>query len=385
MLIGLDGIPLTELRTGVGHYTFELARALARMAPGCEFELVYPSSFRAPEEIDRASLSSSALPRNLRIARVEVGALTRHWWSLGLPRQLKRAGRSYDLFHGTNFDVPLWGCPATVLTLHDLSALTHSSTHTARASFRAHRRLPLMIRRADAVITPTEAVRVEARELFGIEAEKIFAVHEAPRKLFKPVGDEEGARKALRRLKIDEEFILSVGTIEPRKNLIVLLRAFESLVKSGRAGRAQLVVAGRKGWLNKDFFAEVARSPARERINFTGYLADEDLRALYSTCRAFVYPSLYEGFGLPPVEAMACGSPVLCSRIPALEETTQGAALLFDPHDSESLALALASLLADEQARAQLSARGVLRASRLTWDATARRTLEVYEQAMKRS
>ena len=384
MLIGLDGIPLTELKTGVGHYTLELARSLALSAPGIEFELVYPSTFKAPEELDVAASSPTELPRNLRSVRVEVGALTRHWWSLGLPRYLSRAALKYDLFHGTNFDVPLWGGATTVLTLHDLSALIHARTHTTRAAFRARRRLPLMIRRADAIITPTEAVRTEACSRMGVDAELVFAVHEAARRVFRPADPLE-ALDARRRLGVGAEFLLAVGTIEPRKNLSTLLRAFESLVRAEPRRDLQLVVAGKPGWLNREFFSEVNASEARGRVRFTGYLPDEDLRALYSSCRAFVFPSLYEGFGLPVLEAMACGAPVVCSHIRALEETAGDAALFFEPRDAEALARALASLLDDEEARRRLSSAGMRRAAEFTWERTARLTLDVYDAALGRA
>ncbi|HEX7177240.1 MAG TPA: glycosyltransferase, partial [Pyrinomonadaceae bacterium] len=166
MLFGLDGIPLTLPKTGVGHYTAELARALAAAAPADTFELVYPSSEAPPEG---ALDPLPARPPNLRTRRVEVGVVGRHWWALGLPRFARREG-AYDLFHGTNFDVPLWPGRPTVLTVHDLSTLLHPETHTPRSVRRARRRLPLMTRVATVIITPTEAVRREVCERLSVPA-----------------------------------------------------------------------------------------------------------------------------------------------------------------------------------------------------------------------
>ena len=378
MLIGLDAIPLTEPRAGVGHYTYELARALALEARGDEFELAYPSSYPAIK-----SEEMGPLPPNLRVARVRVGAVGRRWWSAGLPRYAPRRG--YRLFHGTNYEVPLWGGTARVLTVHDLSLFTHPETHEQRRVWRARRRLPLMTRAAAAVVTPTEAVRRELCEWLRVAPSKVFAVHEAARACFRPM--EAGAAAGLLRgLNVGGgEFLLAVGTIEPRKNLATLVRAFEEVWRERPGSALRLVVAGGRGWLSGPLFESIERSPARGRVVLAGYVSDEQLRALYSACAAFVYPSLYEGFGLPPLEAMSCGAPVVAGDTPAVAEVTGGAARLFDPRDAGRLARLLLELLDDGAARRALSEAGLRRAAQFSWDNTARATLDVYAEALKRS
>ena len=379
MRIGLDGIPLTALKTGVGHYTFELACALAGVAPESSFEVVYPSNL-PPVAITEQDASLS-LPANLKIKRVRVGPLGRYWWSTGLPRYVRSTG--IELFHGTNYDVPLWRQCATVLTIHDLSLLIHPETHETRRVSRFRRRLPLMARAANAVIVPTESVRSEVFEYLGLSADKVFAVPEAARTCFTPVELAE-TEVVRRRLGIGDDFLLTVGTIEPRKNLLTLLSAFEELARERPLATLQLVIAGSRGWLSEPFFAALERSPMRKLIILTEYLNDEELRALYSSCRAFVYPSIYEGFGLPPLEAMACGAPVITSRIPALEETTGAAAILVEPTNVEAFAAAIADLLDSDDLRSKLSALGRSRAGEFTWERTARLTLDVYEKAQAR-
>jgi alpha-1,3-rhamnosyl/mannosyltransferase len=392
MLIGLDAIPLTEPRTGVGHYTFELARALAHVSPSDSFELLYPSSY-APIDFDGGdetphdadgddAAQTSALASNLKAVRVRVGHVGRHWWSAGLPLYLRRS--EIELFHGTNYDVPLWGRAPSALTIHDLSLLLHPETHEARRVRRARRRLPLMARAATVVITPTESVRREVCErLARVPPTKVFAVPEAPRDIFRPLRFDE-TEEARRRLGVEDEYLLAVGTLEPRKNLIALLRAFEEVARALPSRRLQLVVSGGKGWLNAPLFAQLEKSEVKDRVLFTGYVSDEDLRALYASCRAFVYPSLYEGFGLPPLEAMACGAPVIAGRIPSIVETTGGAALLFDPADTHELARRIVELLRDEGARRKLSEAGLRRAAGFSWEQTARLTREVYGEALRR-
>ncbi|HEX8557451.1 MAG TPA: glycosyltransferase family 1 protein [Pyrinomonadaceae bacterium] len=379
MPFGLDAIPLTEPRAGVGHYTFELARALAEAAPEDEFELVYPSSY-PPADFE----GREALPPNLKAARVRVGALGRRWWSAGLPRYAGRRGLS--LFHGTNYDVPLWGGAAKVLTVHDLSLFVHPETHERRRVLRARRRLPLMARAADAVIVPTEAVRREVSEYLKAAAGKVFVVHEAARDCFRPppAGEAEEVLRAMN-LGGGAEFLLAVGTIEPRKNLAALVRAFEVVTRARPASPLRLVLAGGRGWLSAPLFELIERSPARDRVVLTGYVMDEQLRALYGSCLAFVYPSIYEGFGLPPLEAMSCGAAVLAGRAAAVEEVTGGAARLFDPRDPSALARLLLELLDDEAARRALSRAGLRRAADFSWPRAARATLDVYAEALKRS
>jgi glycosyltransferase involved in cell wall biosynthesis len=376
MLIGLDAIPLTEPRAGVGHYTFELAKALALASACDEFELVYPSTY---PPID--FLSDERLPTNLRAERVSVGALGRRWWLAGLPRYAGRRG--FALFHGTNYEVPLWGGAASVMTVHDLSLLTHPDTHEQRRVRRARRRLPLMARAADAVVVPTEAVRQEVCVQMKVAPAKVFAVHEAARDCFRPAEFSE-TEEVRRALGVGREFLLAVGTVEPRKNLLTLVAAFEEVLRARPTTPLQLVIAGGRGWLSEPLFEAFARSHAHERIVLAGYVTDEQLRALYSSCRAFVYPSLYEGFGLPPLEAMSCGAPVVAGRTAAVAEVTAGAARLFDPLDADALARTLLELLDDEGARRALAQAGLARAAHFSWERTARATLAVYAEALKR-
>jgi glycosyltransferase involved in cell wall biosynthesis len=375
MLISLDAIPLAAPRTGVGHYTFELARHLALLAPADEFELISPFPFAplAQAEID--------LPANLHLVQAKVNSLQRRWFAVGLPLYLRQ--RSSNLFHGTNYEVPLWGKCPSVLTIHDLSLFLHADTHEARLVRRGRRRMPLMARAASMIITPSESVRAEVLSHLRVESSKIISIPEAPRDIFHPVRFEETI-EVRRRLKIEDDFILFVGTIEPRKNLLTLLKAFEELLRSTPLS-PQLVIAGKEGWLVDELFSHIKKSNVENRLRFTGYLIDEDLRALYSSCRVFVYPSLYEGFGLPPLEAMACGAPVIASRIPSiLEAVGPDSARLVSPTDAQSLARNIIELLSDENERRQLSLTGQQRASTFSWEKTARATLAVYNEVLER-
>jgi glycosyltransferase involved in cell wall biosynthesis len=375
MRIGLDGYPLSEPLTGVGHYTLELARALARNFSGDQFELVSPKPFN---QSVIESTEGDAIP-NLRLTQAKPSSIRGHWWSVGLPLYARRA--RIDLFHGTNFEIPLWSRRRSVLTIHDLSTLLYPETHRTSAVRRARLRLPVAATMAAAIITPTEAVKREVCERLKIKPEKVKAIHEAPRRTFTPLpGDEAAAIR--QRLGVEDEFLLFVGTLEPRKNLSTLLRAFAQLLNDTSL-RPQLVIAGGEGWMIRETLSLMDSGGIKDRVRLTGYLNDEDLRALYSSCRAFIYPSLYEGFGLPPLEAMACGAPVVASRIAALQETLGEVAVLIEALDVQALSRSMTEIVKDEKRRVAISEAGIKRAARFSWDTAARRTHEVYELSLQ--
>jgi len=375
MRIGLDGLPLNQPLTGVGYYTLELARALAEDSPDSQFNIISPRPYVFENP------ARDGLPPNIKLVRARTNLLTRRWWSIGLPRYL--AKHPVDVFHGTNFEVPLWsnGRCATVITIHDLSLFLHPRTHQARNVRRARRRLPRMADAATLIITPTKSVRDEVCELLRIARERVFAVPEAARQVFRPMPAVE-ATIIRKRLGIGDDFLLFVGTIEPRKGLQTLLRAFEQIAEGNKT--LQLVMAGQRGWLAQELLKEISESTFADRIKLTGYLNDEELRALYSSCRIFVYPSIYEGFGLPPLEAMACGAPVIVSCIASVVEVCAEAALLIEPKSVSSLIIGINKLLDDQNLRSQLIAAGRRQAAQTSWSRTAELTQAVYEEAMKR-
>ena len=345
MNIALDGMPLASPLTGVGHYTAELARNLAIVAPSDSFTFISPQ-----------------------------GLLKRKWWSLGLPLHLAR--NSFDLFHGTNYEIPFWSRRATVVTIHDLSSML-VGVHAQRLIWRACWRMPWMAKRASRIITPSNSIKKDLCEAFDIPPDKVAVTPEAPRPVFKRREDPE----LLCRLGIQGDFILFVGTIEPRKNLRQLVRAFDQMLHNTSLS-PKLVIAGGKGWLMDDFGQFIDKQGVTDRVCLTGYLQDEELCALYSTCTVFIYPSLYEGFGLPPLEAMACGAPVITSRTPALMETVGNAARLVDPKNVDDIAQAMTEMLSDPKAREHYAEFGKSHVKQFSWEQTALKTLEVYREVL---
>jgi len=347
MNIALDGMPLASPLTGVGHYTAELARNLAIVAPSDSFTFISPH-----------------------------GLLKRRWWSLGLPLHLLR--NSFDLFHGTNYEIPFWSRRPTVVTIHDLSLMLLTGVHTKELMWRGRWRQPGMAKRASRIITPSNSIKKELCEAFDIPRDKVAVTPEAPRPVFKRREDPE----LLRRLEIEGDFILFVGTIEPRKNLRRLVKAFDQMLRNTSLS-PKLVIAGGKGWMMDDFVSFIEEKGVADRVCLTGYLQDEDLCTLYSTCTAFIYPSLYEGFGLPPLEAMACGAPVITSRTPALMETVGNAARLVDPKDIGDIAQAMTEMLSDQKTREHYAELGKVHVKQFSWEQTALKTLDVYREVLR--
>jgi glycosyltransferase involved in cell wall biosynthesis len=368
MRIAIDGLPLCQPLTGVGHYTAELAHHLAQTESGDEIFVVSPRRF----------VTGTSAETNLSYLQPSRIPFLRNWWRSGLPSYLNI--QNCDVFHGTNFQLPKTTPCASVVTVHDLSALLYSEYHEKKNARRAERQLPEVVTAATLIVTPTETIRHELHERLKVELDRITAVAEAARDCFQPLAFEATAAVRMR-LGITNRFLLYVGTLEPRKNLLSLVKAFE-VVANGR-DRLQLVIAGRTGWLVKELFDYVSKSRWREQIVFTGYLSDNDLRSLYSSCVMFLYPSRYEGFGLPPLEAMACGAPVIASDIASIREVVGTAARLVKPEFNE-LATAIAELLGNEKARAELAEFGMRRAAEFSWAETAKRMRAIYADANDR-
>lgn len=282
-----------------------------------------------------------------------------------------------EVFHGTNFLAPSLRRGRSVVTVHDLSVLLFPQYHpwTRVLGFRAF--FGATLARADAVITVSEQTKRDLVRMMGFPESKITVIPLAANEAFHPVSQPQTEETVTRYGLQPCRYLLHVGTVEPRKNLLRLFRAFERMSRADPQG-PDLVFVGGSGWRNQEFYRAVETSPVRSRVHLMGYLPEQDLAALYSGSLATVYPSLYEGFGLPPLEAMACGAPVITSNTSSLPEVVGDAALLVDPTDVRAIEAALVRVKDDPEIRATLRLRGLQRVKQFSWDVTARRTLEVY-------
>lgn len=360
MRVAIEAASLALTSGGLARYTAELSLALARNFPDDEFNLTSDQEFVMPGEASgaRGTTGQEAYPTslpNLRRGGGPRNALERRWWLWGLARELRRLGA--DLIHGPDFAVPYVPSRPSVLTLHDLSPWMKDEWHGNAA--RVRHRTPILLEMgvATMVITPSDRVRKQAMERFHLRPERVVAIPEAAVPWLRPIACER-------------RYFLFVGTIEPRKNLTVLIDAWREV---RRECEIELWIAGR----TRADAAPIAPEPG---LRLLGEVPDERLVELYSGAMGFVYPSHYEGFGLPVLEAMQCGAPVISSK--AVYEAAGDAAIYAE--DAGEIARAMRELAANAELRAEWSERSLARAREFTWDRTARETYAVYREAMKR-
>jgi glycosyltransferase involved in cell wall biosynthesis len=376
MRIGIDARTLSGRFTGDRTYWRGLIQGLAAVDTENEYFLYIKSDIEGePPQVGS----------NFTWRTVSKPAHDALWMQTAFPKAL-RADR-IDVAH-TQYNTPLFGAPCPmVTTVHDVTFALFPEHFLPKDRFILNRFVPASMRRSARVIAVSESTRRDILRQYKhhVTPEKVVTTLLAADSRFAPPDRQESAREAannkyeLRGL----PYILSVGVMQPRKNLPLLLDAFALMKLGPLAPPHLLVIAGKRGWKNEELDEQLAKLPAEvvDQIVFTGYVPDEDLPMLYGGADAFCYPSMYEGFGLPPLEAMACGCPVLCSRISSLPEVVGDAGLLLPSNDSDAWATALEKLLGQPNVRARWSARGLERAGEFSWEKTARETLAVYRAA----
>ena len=281
------------------------------------------------------------------------------------------------LAHFTNSIAPL-ACPVpVVLTIHDMSLFLQTRTQPLRSLLTVRPLMPLAARRAAAIITVSQHARCDIIRLLKIDPARVHVIYNAPAARYRPVTDAAELDRVRRHYGLPDRFVLFVGTFEPRKNIPRLLRAFAQVRRTYPAAR--LVMAGQLGWKHRAIWQELEAQSLADAVQWLGYVPACDLPALYSLATVFAFPSLYEGFGLPVIEALACGTPTLTSQDTALAEVADDAALLIDPLDVESIAQGLLDLLQAAALRETLRGRGCLRAAEFSWARAAAETVQVYE------
>jgi glycosyltransferase involved in cell wall biosynthesis len=361
--VGIDARIADYTAGGIAQYTRQLATWLPRVAGGDRFML-----FRARWKPKQWAVSGGSV-RERRL----VTPAHHRWEQVLLPLELATA--RLDLLHGPDFVVPRRRrCPA-VVTVHDLAFLRFPEILTTE-SRRYYAQVARVVMEVERVIVDSHHTAGDVRDLLGVPAERVRVVHLAPTPL--PPAPDGPARAAVcASYGLDGPFFLYVGTLEPRKNLGRLLRAFERL---DAGEQVRLALAGPRGWLDEPIVVEAER--LGERVRLLGPVSAGDLAALYAAATAFVFPSLYEGFGLPPLEAMAAGTPVIAARASCLPEVLGDAARFVPPEDEGALADALVAVLGDPDLRDDLRRRGLARAAEFSWERTAAETLAVYREAV---
>jgi glycosyltransferase involved in cell wall biosynthesis len=375
MRIAIDLSPLIAQPTGVDRSLRGLVSALAQLDQSNEYLI-----FVNREDRGLFGGLAPALPHNFRIlpwsGRARVARLA--FQQLALP-SLLRALRA-DVLHSTAFIMPAWrGRAGHLLTVHDMTSFLVPQHHPPSRRGRLYEAaVAASIRRADLVTVPSAAVKVDIERLLpDVKSERVRVIPLGVDDSFRPQDSAEVDR-VLARLGVPRPYILYVGTLDPRKNLPILVEAYARL-RAAADIPEHLVLAGQCGWSGAEQLSRAGAAPLRGHVHLAGFVAEADLPKLYAGASLFAYPSLLEGFGFPPLEAMAVGVPVLSSLTSSLRENLEGAAVLVPPDDVGQLAAAMGSLLADAGARVRCVEAGLRRAAQFRWESCARSTLGCYE------
>lgn len=389
MRISVNGFFLGQPTTGSGQYTENLLRELLRLDTENQYVLFSPSVQRSAGGKQLEAVSRG-LGGHVLATPFDKGSrnLAKLWFEqVAFPLACRQLG--LDLAHVPYFASPLFPAVPTVVTIHDLIPLILPAY---RGSLRVRlytRLVTAAARKAEAIITVSQASQRDIVRCLHIPPERIHVTYEAAGEAFQPMEDEAQLTAIRQKYALPERYLLYLGGFDKRKNLFTLLRAFALLVNKQQAGggkQAKLVIAGQLPGRDSPLFPDPRRwvrgLGVEERVIFTGWVPEEDKPALYSGATAFVFPSLYEGFGLPAVEALACGTPVIASNRSSLPEVVGEGGILVEPTDVEALAEAMEVLLVDDTLRAELRQRALAQAAKFSWKQMALETLAVYRKAV---
>jgi glycosyltransferase involved in cell wall biosynthesis len=365
MRFAVDAHAIGRHLTGNEVYVRSLLMAFGGLAPDVEF-VAYIS-----EDAARAHV-----PARMETRVVARNPFIRLGWDLPMRARQDRP----DVLH-VQYTAPLF-CPVPVVaTVHDVSFLEHPEYFPRMRAWQLRRTVARTVRSAARILTGTEYARSSILKVYGdLDEDKVVVAPLAAAPEFRPISQSSAAAVVRERFGIRGPYVLSVGDIQPRKNHIGLIRAFASLVRACPQLKHELIIAGKDTWFTEHVREAARASGVDDRIRFCGFVSDPDLLQLYNACDLFVFPSYYEGFGLPVLEAMACGRAVVCANTTALPEVADGAAILFDPYVVDEIARAMKDVLLDAELRGRMERLGVQRAANFSWQKTASITLDVFRE-----
>jgi glycosyltransferase involved in cell wall biosynthesis len=385
MHVGIDYTAAAWQGAGIGRYTRELVRAIVAQGGPFEYTLFYAGGGidqRSPYLVDLRQLctlypSVRAVPIPFTPRR-----LTQIWQRLRIPLPVELFTGRLDILHAPDFVLPPTRA-RTLVTIHDLSFMVHPECAAPGMARYLNKAVPRGLRRANIVLADSEATRHDLARLLAVDPARVSVVYPGVSPRFRPLPPEE-TEPVRQRLNLPERFLLFVSTLEPRKNLVRLLEAYAQFLNSqfsilnSQFSIPDLVIAGRRGWLYENVFATIGRLGLGDRVRLLDFVDDNDLPALYNLAWAFVYPSIYEGFGLPALEALRCGTPVVTANNSSLPEVVGDAAVLVRADDVGSIAAGIRLAVCDEALRARLRSAGPARAEAFTWERAAQQMLAHY-------
>ena len=354
--IGIDIQTTLGQKTGFGFYVSNLVSELKKVDKNNKYSFFKP-------KVD-----------------IDFSAPQRWWWDeVSLPRLAQES--KVELLHQPAFSAPVRFNGKVVVTVHDVIAVLFGADIPYYSRQYFARWMPFSYRFADKIICVSEHTKKDLVRYLKIKEEKMVVIPEAAGNQFKQVKDKKAIAKVLDKYYIDSRYILHIGTLNPRKNLDFLIKVFDRVHKL--MPDVKLVITGKKGWHYENLFELVRHLGLEKYVIFTGYIKDEEAPYLYNGASVYAFPSIYEGFGLPPLEAMSCGTPVVASDTSSIPEVVADAGILLNPNDKESWVKALVRFLRNEDERQRYSQKALNRAKEFSWKKTAQKTIEVYEEVLK--
>lgn len=377
-VIGFDVTAALTQGGGIGRYTRELIHALVADAPHFHYRLF---SARPPAVLPVADSLPSGSHVTHRSAPVTEQWLYRLWYRLRLPLPVQLVTGAIDLFHSPDFVLPpVSGSIPTILTVHDLSFVHFPETFPDTLVGYLNRTVPWSIGRASHILADSVATKNDLEAVWNVPPAKITVLYSGVNERFRPVTEKDKLLAVRERYRLESPYILAVGTVQPRKNYEFLVRVFRLVAEQKPHS---LIIVGGKGWLDERLPMEIEQQGLQERVRLMGFVDDADLPALYSAADLLAFPSLYEGFGLPLLEAMACGTPVIASNASSLPEVGEGgAAVLLPPQDETAWTAAMLRLLDDDVARRELIDAGFRQSAKFRWRDSARQLAGLYDQIL---
>lgn len=372
MRIAIDYTAAYEQGGGIGRYVRELTRALGNLSPRNQYRL-FVSGATMSELPDLPGQNFQWRP-----TRVTPQWWARLWHRARLPVPVEVFTGSVDIYHATDFTLPpTLPKTRTLLTVHDLSFVRVPESASPKLKAYLDVVVPRSVRRADHVLADSEATKADLIELYATPAEKVTVLLSGVDAHFRPITDDVALAAVRQKYRLPHgPYIFSVGTVQPRKNYARLIAATSAIRQNG--SDVSLVIAGGKGWLEDPIYRAIEEHDLAEHVHFIGFADDTDLPALYSASLVTALPSLYEGFGIPVLEAMACGSPVITSNLSSLPEVAGDAAIMVNPYDAEALAEALFQVFTDADLRTSLIQRGLSHAQNFSWHKSAQQLEQIY-------
>jgi len=384
MRIGIDIRAVGGERAGIGNYVYNLIKAILQIDKE-NYYVLFGFTFKFYENTTDICkiLSDGRANIKIKVSRIPWNVVNFLWkYSSFVPPQLYY--EKLDVTHFPSYPTITHSKGKLIATIYDLTPLKFPGLHIPNVVSSWSEKAKAFIKdRIDMIIAVSENTKNDIMEILKIPNDRIRVIHGAVRQEYKEIKNKKLLKEILTKYNIDCPYILTIGTLEPRKNHVRLIKAFSFLEKEFCVNENyKLVIVGKRGWLYKDICRIVEELKLRNKIIFTGYIQDEDIPPLINGASLFVYPSLYEGFGLPPLEAAACGTPVITSNISSLPEVMGDGAILIDPHDVEGMAEAMYAVLTDNRLSQMLRKKGKDQAKKFSWEKTAEKTLKVYKEAM---